>query len=392
MSIYAKSIPQKPILEFLFYCLPQLLILKFLQWSNLIYLVLIGILLLIPKTHSTLPVIQTDIIDRSRMRIIFLVCALFILSNFKFQENSIQQKCIIEGKIDLKSLVMTSYVFNSGLVSCKASNSRKLMHMIKSAILGSIRLYSSLKQDSEIEYINIFFIICIINIVSLFGIPRYSFTLGLFLLTIYQFALLLELKNYLPPEILNFKHLYIFKDILFSIPLYSLYLMSSGLGYSIIVLKDRRWKISTYTLIATVFFVGFKYFSISATILYSAPFCLLIFIVNAIDLLLFDVFSNFFKIGDLQITQFASRIVFHVFITINIFVPIAKFMGFFESKSDITALLKTLIYLFVIFYLSFKVKKLIFDSHLKKQIEKMPIIKKLIYFRLKDKEVGEYDN
>lgn len=389
MSIYSKLNHQRPIIEFFFYCLPQLFILKFLNWSNSIFILLIVILFSIPKTNTAMLNIQTDIIDRSRMKIIFLVCCVFLLSNFQLQDSSSMVQAV-EGKIDLKNLVMTSYIFNSGLVSCKASFTRKTMHMVKSAILGSIRLYNDWYHDSKIEYINIFFLLSIISMISLFGMPKHPFILGLFSLLTYQFWIFFKPKGSLSLGMINWKFPSSCKNILYIIPLYSLYLMSSGLGYSIIVLKDRRRRIFIYTAVASILLITFRYLSISTSILYNGPFCLLIFIVNSIDLLIFDIFSVIFKINELQITQFASRIVFHAFITMNIFVPIGRSIGFFKLKSEPIVFLKILIYLFIIFYLSFKVKKLIFNSHLKQAIEKMPKIKKLIYFKLKDKE--EFEN
>ena len=110
----------------------------------------------------------------------------------------------------------------------------------------------------------------------------------------------------------------------------------------------------------------------------------MIFIVNALDIILFDIFTDFYGIQELKITEFASKIVFHTFVTLNIFIPFARNINFFKSKSEIEILCKTIGYLFIIFYCSFKFKYSVFDPYLKKKLEKIEIFKKILNFELKE--------
>jgi glucosaminylphosphatidylinositol acyltransferase len=392
ISIYSKYLPQRSSLEFLFYCIPQVLIVRYIKYIDFIFLFFASLLFLIPGKQTKGFIVLPDLIDRSRMRIIFLGCTVFLLSNFNLvSPNNQNLKAENGNKLNLGELVMNSYVFNAGLVSCKASFTRKAMHMFKSLILGVIRLVGDMKtkqQTEKIEYVNTFFILSILNILAMLGLPKYSFVLGILILTIYQIGLICSSLDILTigTEIINLKNN--FKGIILVIPLYSLYLMASGLGYSIIItLKDKRKLGILYIVISLIFYIVFRYFNTPSSTFLSAPYCLLIFIVNTLDIVLFDFFTRMFGMNELEITQFASRIVFHAFLTINVFIPFAKSMKFFETHSESAILLKCFAYLFIIFYGCFKFKKSVFDFHLKSRLEKVPVFSKILNFEIKDKKV-----
>lgn len=368
MIIYSRFIRKGPLFEFFLYALPQFVAIKFIEKVNFFYIFFFVLLILIPKKYTKSFDVQPDLIDRSRMKVIFLVCTVFLLSTFEKQKLGVEEF----GKVRLLDFVMESFVFNSGIVAFKATKIRKCFHILKSFCLGSFRLFLKLKSSDlrtdQTEYINVFFILCIINALSLFGLPRYAFFFGLFLLLTYQAALFLGLEQILVGSDQIVSIFSYFKGFAYVIPMYSLYLMSSDVGKSIILENSKLYFLFYITLALTFFFI-LRYFCLPSSLLHNAPFCLVVFIVNCSDLLIFNFCSEYFKICKLEITKFASRVVFHVFVTVNIFIPLARKNGFFESESDLIINAKVLFYLFVIFYGMSKIGNALIDKFLGKWLD-----------------------
>ena len=83
ISVYTKYLPENHLLEFIFYCWPQVFVIRYLSLANFIYLLFLAILFMIPKKIIKNYNSKPDMIDRSRMRIIFLVCSTFLITNFQ---------------------------------------------------------------------------------------------------------------------------------------------------------------------------------------------------------------------------------------------------------------------------------------------------------------------
>lgn len=361
MLVYSRICPANTFLEFLFYSIPQYLALRFIEKAYLLYLALIAMLLIVPRKYHHSYATHTDPIDRARMTISFLVCLAIFAADFKNYDSSRFGKSM-DCEFRLMDVGVGSFVFNSGLVSFKASTRKKLVNSGKCFFFGMCRFLSKvlLKVDvREAEFgkhFNFFIDLALLNLISVFATPRFPFVCGLIVIFWHQIALSLGLEaKILSNDRKNFFTANL-EGIVFLIPQFGMYLMSQEIGRLVVVEKSMRKVVACFA-ITVALFCGIHFYEPVARRLHNAPFCLLMHAAHTAIIIIFDFFNVHFKLGELKISKFGSKNMLNTLIISNMLIPAARYVGLFEESSDIKIAIKIQIYLFTIFYLIFKAQE-----------------------------------
>lgn len=366
MAIYSKFCPQNTFLELLFYIIPQYFILRFINEAYILFLIFSLILILVPKKFHKNYEAHTDPIDRVRMCILFLVCLVIFLADFRFY-NSDKYGKSMDCEFRLMDVGVGSFVFNSGLLSFKSNNVKKFTNFLKCFFFGTCRLYSKMVMLADVKeaefgrHLNFFYCLSLLNLISIVIKPPFPFIVGLILIFSYQIALFLGLEEII---LNNQRETFIkanLEGIIFIIPQFGLYLMSQETGKLLIYNKSTK-KVGLYVIITMILFIGIYYFEPVARRLHNAPFCLVMFLMHTCFILVSDVFNNYLQICELKITKFGSKNLLNIFLVANLMVPISKRFGYFRADHIAIVDLKMLIYLTSLFYIPLKISKLIFKS------------------------------
>lgn len=356
MLAYSRICPPDRFLEFLFYSIPQYLVLKFLDWAYLVYLFFIGIIILIPKTHQYSHDTHTSPIDRLRMTIIFLVCYTIFAADFKNYDRDRLGKSM-NRNFKLMDVGVASFTYNSGIVSFKAATRKKLVNCAKCLFFAILRLLSKLYLGvdvSEAEFgrhLNFFFDLAAINFLSIFVNVSAPFFVGLGLILVYQALLVWGLDDLI---FQNARETFIMANIegiVFLIPQFGLYLMARDVGYTFLVKKSMK-RIFLYLIISCLVFFTSLLFTSPIRRLHNTPFCLLIFTTHTATVALFDFFNKYFNIRPLKITESGSRNMLCILVLGNLAIVLFKHMGWFSCSSEIEKDIKIQLYLMFLFYLA----------------------------------------
>ncbi|ELA41907.1 uncharacterized protein VICG_01091 [Vittaforma corneae ATCC 50505] len=360
MLVYSRICPANTFLEFLFYSVPQYLVLRFIERAYLVYLALITVLLVVPTKYHRTYTTHTDPIDRMRMTISFLVCLAIFAADFKNYDSGRFGKSM-NCEFRLMDVGAGSFVFNSGLVSFKASRQKKLINSGKCFFFGICRLLSKILLRVDIKeaefgkHFNFFIDLALLNLISIFVNPQFPYVSGLVLIFWYQIALFLGLEA----KILNNDRKNFFtanlEGIVFLVPQFGTYLMSQEIGKSVVMDKSMK-KVVMYFMASVALFCGTYFYEPVARRLHNAPYCLLMHVSHTAIIICFDFLNIHFKIGELKVSTFGSKNMLNILIISNVLVQAARYIGYFEESSDIKVAIKIQIYLFIIFYLIFKIQ------------------------------------
>lgn len=357
---YSKLCPKHPILEFLLYSVPQYLVVMFLDKAYLVFISLLVPIIVIPGRFHYKYEKSTDPIDRSRMLIIFLVMLAIFAADFKGYDSSKLGKSM-DLNFRLMDVGVGSFVYNAGLVSYKAKNSKKMVNFLKCFIFGTARFLSKifLKIDvREAEFgrhLNFFYDLGFLNLITMFFKPKNPFFTGVFILLMYQGALSLGLDE----VILNNRRENIFmanlEGILFLIPQLSIIFMSQSFGRSMI--EKKRLDATKDLMYGLLVFLVSYCFQPIARRLHNMPFCSLMFASNAFVAILFDFCNMKFGVCELSITKFGSKNMLNILIIGNLMIVLVGRLSIFKTESTVGKIGWTQLYLFILFYLYYLIDK-----------------------------------
>lgn len=174
---------------------------------------------------------NSNIIDRLRIHIMFLVSIAIFLSDF-FNYNSDKMGKGMEYGLKLMDIGVGCFVFNIGLISSKLTKKKKISGIIKSLVFGAIRYISKIYFGvavSEAEFgkhFNFFFILAILNFLSLFINISNGHIIGLCCIAVHQIAL----KYFLAELIFHNKRETIFmanlEGIVYVLPQFGVFLIA----------------------------------------------------------------------------------------------------------------------------------------------------------------------
>jgi len=362
MVVYSRILPENPFLEFLLFSVPQYLVFRYLKYAYLIYTVLFMALLVFPKKRQHAYSKHTCPIDRLRMLIISLVSLAIYSANFKFYDSDRYGKSMEYGLL-LMDIGVGSFVYNAGLVSCKMSTRKKLINALKCLVFGagrqmSIILMGLSVKDAEFgHHLNFFYILAILNLISIFvRLEKNQAFFGCLLIFFHQILL----QTFLEDMIFNNQRenmiMMNLEGISYIIPEFGIYLISQEIGKIFIERKNLN-RIVKYNIgFIVIFAVSVFKFEISRRI-HNIPFSLFVIILNTSQLIACEYLNNEHQLGFFRIAHFASKNMLFMLLFSNLLIPISKSLGIFEADNLIEIGLKTLGYLFIVYFVPYMVNR-----------------------------------
>lgn len=361
MIVYSRILPNNSFIEFLFFCIPQYLVFRYLKSAYLVYIALFAALLIFPKKHQRSYPKHKSSIDRIRMMIISIVSLIIYSANFKFYDSSRYGKSM-GFEFLLMDIGVGSFVYNAGLVSYKANTRKKLINVLKCCFFGTLRLLSiilmklNVKNEEFGHHLNFFYILAILNFISIFINVKNGFFIGIGLLIFHQGLLSLFLQEMLLKNQRNTFLSSNLEGISFIIPELGIYLICQEIGRILLETKTLK-RITVYNCISVLLFsISWQYQEISRR-LHNLPFTLIIVIINTTQLIAFEYLNKEYQLGNFEIAQFASKNMLFMLILSNILIPVSKYLGVFETENMLSIGFRTICFLFIVYYLPYIVKK-----------------------------------
>lgn len=351
---YSKFCPKNILLEFAFYSIPQYLVVMFLDRAYLVFISLLIPIIIIPKRFHHKYEKSTDPIDRSRMLIIFLVALAIYASDFKGYDSPRLGKSM-DLNFRLMDVGVGSFVYNAGVVSHRAKNSKKMMNFLKCFILGTARFLSKMYLKIDVKeaefgrHLNFFYDLGFLNLITMIFKPKNPFITGSLILLTYQIALCLGLNEVILDNTRNNVFMANLEGILFLVPQLSIMFMSQSFGKS--MMDKRRMNASIDCACGSImFFVSCCFFPIARR-LHNMPFCSLMFASNAFVTLLFDYLNRKFGVCELTVTKFGSKNMLNILIIGNLMVLVSEKLSIFKAENIFGKIGWTQLYLLILFCL-----------------------------------------
>ncbi|KAH9411736.1 hypothetical protein HK407_04g08470 [Ordospora pajunii] len=378
--VYHLMIPKSMALEFLFTAIPQYVAIVFIGHIDILYLVFcvplviwfILSLLYRRKQTSKIPgapnvssagsklfdisdeEYMSTAIDRSRLVIILCVAVAIFAADFSFYNDPRIGKSMDHG-LKLMDIGVGSFVYNAGFFSTISDSKKKTKNIIISFAFGALRHASKVMlklgvDDAEFGvHLNFFFLLCILNILSLFINTKNNTIVGFAMCALHEtFLKLFGLEE----MIYNNTRSNIFtanlEGIIFILPQMGIFLMASDI--SKFMFEDSNIKpMLAHNLLFIIALAISRIYSVSCRRIHNICFCMTIMILHTTHKMIFAMLGKWFKIRNLRFHRFTSRHLLFILIWANILTGVNKLFGF-EKTPEIIGHAICIIYLVFVFY------------------------------------------
>ncbi|KAM0671868.1 hypothetical protein CWI42_040040 [Ordospora colligata] len=380
---YHLMIPKSMALEFLFTVIPQYVAIVFINQMHIFYMILcvplvvyfiVSLLYKRKKTSKFLlkeapnaSLVDSNLfdisgseymstaIDRNRLVIILCVAVAIFAADFPFYNDPRLGKSMDYG-LKLMDIGVGSFVYNAGFFSTLSNSKKKAKNIIISFAFGALRHASKVifklgVDDAEFGvHLNFFFLLCILNILSLFINTKNNTIVGLVMCVLHETFL----KFFGLEEIIyNNTRSNIFtanlEGIIFILPQMGMFLMASDI--SKFMLEDGKIKpMLAHNLLFIITLGISRIYSVSCRRIHNICFCMTIMILHTTHKIIFAALGRWFKIRSLHFHRFTSRHLLFILIWSNILTGINKLIGS-NKAPDIIGHTTCIIYLAFVFYI-----------------------------------------
>lgn len=371
MILYSKIPFKNDFIEFLLYALPQLIVFSYPEKYYYIYIFLIIIIVFLPKSNCE-SLENTNLIDRLRMQIMFLVSIAIYSADF-WNYNSEKMGKGMNYGLKMMDIGVGCFVYNAGLLSSYSTNSKKFCSSIKCLLFGIIRYISKAYfniyvSDAEFGvHLNFFIILAILNLLSIIFNTKYGNIIGLIFLLVHQLMLYLFLNEWILKNERKSFFMSNLEGFSYILPELGIYLISKEIG---MLIKDKNYKklVLTNLFYIILFTTSFLFEDITRR-LHNLSFCLIIIVLLTTNIILYEFLDNFYFLPKLNISYFASRNLLLILILSNILIVFSNYFEIFKEKSEIKINLWTIFYLMLIYYIPLKIKEIYEQYHKKSEIK-----------------------
>lgn len=317
MSFYSKLCPKNDLFEFVFYFIPQYLVLKYEAYHQAFYTIILLFSVLFTSKNNYVYTKSTDIISRFRMLLAFLTSLVIFFSELEAVNNAKYSLSLDLYGMNLISVALGMFVYNAGLVSSRTTLNGKVKNFFKCISLG---LFIQLSQNffkiglNEVkfgEHINIFYMLGILHLLSLVIKTDIQSIFGILCIAFHHYML----KNFLEDRIMYiYRYDFITKNIegiSYILPQIGIFLICQEIGNAISK-KRSLIRLCVYNSFFAVLFYFLNRYEDSSFKFHNATYCILILLIGTSHLILFHYLNLNHQLGLFNITHFSSRNMLYV--------------------------------------------------------------------------------